>query len=187
MSISALNKYCQSNKLILPDFKYDGLDTHWICTADFNLQNWRSKPYTTKKLAKEDVTHQIMLSITQEVKNVELPADHIFLIDGDQRMDCWKWLAKCSWNETTNVTVFISPTCPVVSSDNILIVKSKTTNRDSSDALILISLGKIFASDEFKYKKLVIVSSDHILVQAAQDFGLTYIPHLQGLKDYLTL
>ena len=183
MSISALNEYCQTNKLILPEFVFSGGDKCWTCTTTFKFQEWNSKMHSTKRLAKEDVALQIMSSITPD--NVVLPNNHLFMIDGDQRMDCWKWLTKCSWNDTTSVTVFISPTCPIVPSEEILLVKSKTTNKDSSDALMLISLGKILISPEFKYKKIVIVSSDHILVQAAQDLGLTFVPHLQGLKDYL--
>ena len=187
--ISILNEYCQKNSLALPEFTFSGVAENWSCLTKFSYSltkeenEWKSKSYTTKQAAKEDVARQIIEKLPEIKQNNfrVLPENTVFLIDGDQRMDCWKWIAKCTLSNTTFVTVFISPTCPIpnsiVENDKISVKKSKTTNKDSSDALMLITLGQIISSSY----KIIIVSSDHILVQAAQDLEISYAPHLQGL------
>jgi hypothetical protein len=189
--ISQINQYCQAHSLPFPEYTFYGSSESWYCSTTWDAKPtdnptcWQSKSWTTKKAAKEDVAKQIVTTLptTQDESRV-LPSALLLLIDGDQRMDCWKWLTKCSWDDSTHITIFISPTCPIVESNKpINIIKSKTTNRDSSDAIMLISLGKILASNLFKYHRIVIVSSDHILVQAAQDLGLTYAANLASLID----
>lgn len=186
-AISTLNQYCQQNNLQFPEFNFYGTSEAWYCSTTWNQTCWQSKSWSTKKAAKEEVANMIVTNLSMtENESFILPSSCIFLIDGDQRMDCWKWLTKCTWNNTTHVMVFVSPTCPEVeTTKNINVIKSKTTNRDSSDALMLISLGKLLSSEYFKAHQIVIVSSDHILVQAAQDEGLHYAPNLKGLIELL--
>jgi hypothetical protein len=64
---------------------------------------------------------------------------------------------------------------------------SKTTSRDSADAAILITLGELM----FLYPatKILIVSADHILVQAAMDYypNVAYAKNLKELKGYFRI
>lgn len=193
--ISAINEFCQRMQIPFPEYNFYGSAESWYCSTTWDKAptdkptSWQSSRHTTKKAAKEEVAKMIVSTLPVSPANDSrlLPSAILFLIDGDQRMDCWKWLAKCTWNETsTHVTVFVSPTCPIVETTKpITVIKAKTTNRDSSDALMLISLGKILTTELFKFHKIIIVSSDHILVQAAQDLGISYAPNLASLIEML--
>lgn len=211
MSISLLNEYCQKNKLTHPDYlffeKIASGENHleraqgdklWCCSLIFNNKEYISAYTTTKQKAKEEVAQKACSSIKKDEK-ITLP-NRIFMVDGDQRMDCWKWLASCD-KGFAEIIVFASPTCPVIECPHIQIIKSKTTNRDSADAEMLMYLGRYLydnptcsgtrnkvtsaRDDRATRDKIVIVSSDHILVQAAQDNLLSWAGNLTMLQDYV--
>jgi len=84
-----------------------------------------------------------------------------------------------------DVTTFVSPTSHTIKSDKIKVVKAKTTSRDSADALILITLGRLLTIGNI-YDKVLIVSADHILVQAAMDTDhVDWVCNVEGLKEYM--
>nr|QBK87281.1 MAG: hypothetical protein LCMAC201_01830 [Marseillevirus LCMAC201] len=112
------------------------------------------------------------------------------ILDGDQRADCWKWLAspEVEWDPTElTVKVYTGPTTPVVQSTRpIKHIRVNSPSRDAADAKILMDLGAFLAIDS--YKRYVVVSSDHILVQAALDTELvSSAGDLSQLRDILSL
>jgi hypothetical protein len=187
------------------------MGTEWSCHL---MASWlsgegkrMSKIETSKKLAKQDVANQVLMEIQKnnnQIVELKFSFDKtIIMIDGDQRMDCWKWLSSESvhWNvEDVRIIVFISPTTQEVSSDKgIEIIKTKTTNKDSADALMLMTLGGLMQqntnntnnannannTNNTNNTRILIVSSDHILVQAAQDSdGVDWVANLKQLQEY---
>jgi hypothetical protein len=197
-AVSGINLWCQKNHQPLPKYTYIGMGTEWSChlTATWLPGDRTSKVETSKKLAKQDVANQVLMEIQQKINNQIMELKFTFdktiiMIDGDQRMDCWKWLVSESvnWNvEDVRIMVFISPTTQEVSSDKgIEIIKTKTTNKDSADALMLMTLGGLMQQNTNNTNniRILIVSSDHILVQAAQDSdGVDWVANLKQLQEY---
>lgn len=194
MSVSTLNLLyqklvLQTPKLAAPTYTYEGQGTNWMCNITFNGKTTTSSTCTNKKEAKEDAAtryigeYQPQKEETTDLSHVK---NTIFLLDGDQRMDCWKWLSKQTLDPTTFVFAFCSPTTPVPSgleNSQFRICRSKTTNRDSSDALLLMTLGRMTDSyGNTENLRLVVVSSDHILVQAAQDTEISWAGNLPQLE-----
>lgn len=177
MSISLLNEYCQKNELTHPDYLYFEENKKWRCSLIFNNKEYDSEYKMTKQKAKEEAAQKAYSSIKKDEK-ITLP-NRIFMVDGDQRMDCWKWLATCNPGDA-EIIVFASPTCPIIECPHIKIIKSKTTNRDSADAEMLMYLGRHLCD------RIVIVSSDHILVQAAQDNLLSWVGNLSMLQTLVS-
>jgi hypothetical protein len=181
--VSKLNLYAQKEGKDLPTYTFTGSGTEWYCQCEWYGQKAKSEVNTNKKNAKEDSAKLIynsiqITTITQEKLTLR---NAIIMIDGDQRQDCWKWLVKQDIDESVDICIFISPTCPVIESpENFKIVKSKTTNRDSADALLLIMLGGFLM--ECPDKSIYIISSDHILVQAAQDLDLGWACNVADLQ-----
>jgi hypothetical protein len=202
-AVSEINLWCQKNHQPLPKYTYIGMGTEWSChlTATWLPGDRTSKIETSKKLAKQDVANQVLMEIQKnnnQIVELNFSFDKtIIMIDGDQRMDCWKWLVSESvnWNvEDIRIMVFISPTTQELSSDKgIEIIKTKTTNKDSADALMLMTLGRLMQqntnntnnTNNTKNTRILIVSSDHILVQAAQDSeGVDWVANLKQLQEY---
>jgi len=194
-AVSEINLWCQKNHQPLPQYIFFGMGTEWYChlVAPWLDQDGKrvSQVAVSKKLAKQDVANQVFMELQQQfnkVKDLNFPYKMIIMIDGDQRMDCWKWLAsnQVSWNpENIKVKMFISPTTQeIVSGKEIEVIKAKTTNKDSADALMLMTLGRLIQMG-IEDTKILIVSSDHILVQAAQDSeGVDWVANLKQLQEY---
>jgi len=184
--VSKLNLYAQKEGKNLPTYTFTGDGIEWCCKCEWYDKKITSEVNMNKKNAKEEAAKKIYIQLEKE-ENKEEKIDlqnAIILIDGDQRMDCWKWLTKQTIDSSVDIYIFISPTCPVIESPtNFNIVKSKTTNRDSSDAILLITLGQFII--KYPNKSLYIISSDHILVQAAQDMYLLWACNVNDLKKLL--
>lgn len=185
-SISQLNEIAQKTSLPVPEYSFTNVGLEWQCHATFNEQTCHSTFFATKKAAKENAA-KLLLSIYDPPKEEKCNIKNaIILLDGDQRADCWKWLANSELDESVIVYNFISPTTPLVDANKrITLIYSKTTNRDSSDALLLITLGSILESKRHKKNitaNIILVSSDHIIVQAAQDFNCLWAANLKQLK-----
>jgi len=167
----------------LPHYVYirEG-EQEWISKGILDKKVYTSKLCKNKKLAKQDVAEQIYKDIKKE-SSIHITDKTVLLIDGDQRHDVIKWLESSivTW-DGLEIVVYVSPTS-TLHSKNFTTRTSKTTNRDSADALLLMDLGmRIHADPE---QKIVIVSSDHILVQAAQDHDLGWAKDLNHLKTLL--
>lgn len=194
--ISQINLWCQKNGKELPTYSFDGHGTHWSCLISapwLETKNMWSQVFSSKKEAKYNIAEKALSQldrINRFVINLYQQSVTL-LIDGDQRMDCWRWLADQNviWDKSLSVIVYISPTSPVVEhppTRNIQIRKAKTTNRDSADAQILMDLGG-FLFTSSGTTKYVIVSSDHILVQAAEDTpGVDWVPNQKALLEYFS-
>ena len=189
--ISQINLWCQKESKPTPTYQFVGMGTNWICQIKASWLNTDiiSENCTSKKLAKMDAAEQALseIKVIKEVR-LHIAKPTIFMIDGDQRVDCWRWLASpnVSWNSQLEVIVFTSPTAHQIESEKKIIVeKAKTTNKDSADALILMTLGKKLILEP--EKKYVLISGDHILVQAAEDTeGVEWVNNLKSLKDRFT-
>lgn len=185
--ISLVKEWCDKEGLDQPTYSVNGFGTNWVCTAraEWLDQNIMSENCTNKKLAKQDAAKQLWLKIgVLKQQHFTIKKKTKVLMDGDQRMDCWSYLANkdISW-ENMDVTAFVNPTSHTLECPDIEIVKSKTTSKDSADALILITLGQLLSSD---YERFLIVSQDHILVQAAMDTELVdWVSNVKDLKKYL--
>jgi len=211
-SISQINLWCQKNGKKFPSYQFDGHGTEWACliTAPWlESQNLWSQICSSKKEAKQEVAQQVVTTLSR-LNRFVINLNHqpiTLLIDGDQRMDCWRWLTDPNviWDHNLTAIVYVSPTSPVIDSSptrNIQIRKAKTTNRDSADAQILMDLGGFLVSPSnlqpdlnrnqtgrlfMPPTKYVIVSSDHILVQAAEDTpGVDWVPNQKGLFEYFS-
>lgn len=179
-AISKLNLLAQKDGKDIPKYEFFGSGTEWTCKCTYQDTVSYSSVYTNKKDAKEDAAGYHLLDNPNSIEN-ELTFDNmIILLDGDQRMDCWKWLATKRIDSSVIVCVFVSPTCPIIES-SFNVIKSKTTNRDSSDAMLLVTLGRFLELDP--NKTFLIISSDHILVQAAQDLNCLWASNLKQLQE----
>uniref|UniRef100_A0A6C0JSZ8 DRBM domain-containing protein n=1 Tax=viral metagenome TaxID=1070528 RepID=A0A6C0JSZ8_9ZZZZ len=197
MSVSALNLIyqklvLQTPKLEAPTYTYTGSGTIWSCILIFDNKTIISGVFTNKKDAKEDAAKkyiEVFQPQTEETTDLSHVKNTIFLLDGDQRMDCWKWLSQQTMDPSVIVYAFCSPVTPIpngIYNGHFDVFKSKTTNRDSSDALLLMSLGRM--TDRYGKSgntRLVVVSSDHILVQAAQDIGIEWAGNLPQLTTLI--
>ena len=70
-----------------------------------------------------------------------------------------------------------------VDSSKFVMHIAKTTSRDSADAMILVDLGRLMYLQK---EDIIIVSSDHILVQAAQDYNLRWAKNAIDLQKLLS-
>ena len=183
--ISLVNEYCQKNKITPPVETYRFTDGNWICCMMFQGQHVESPFFHSKQAAKMSCAEMVYKTLVpvNNVTESHIPKNLIILIDGDQRMDCWKWLAESKIHPSTSVYCFISPTTPDILAENVIVYRSKSTSKDSADANMLIHLGRILALP--LDRKIIIVSADHILVQAAQDYGLDYAYNLSSFKEVL--
>jgi hypothetical protein len=187
-AIGEINQWCQKNQKELPTYDFEGFGTVWTCTfsASWFQIKLTSEEYTSKKAAKERVAQMAWSMINKKEKtNIDLDSRTVVLIDGDQRVDCWRWFASkdVKWENNLEIIVFVGPSSYVEECHKIQVEKSKTTSKDSADALILITLGKILSRRNVP--KILVVSADHILVQAAMDTdGVDYVSNLKELKKY---
>lgn len=190
--ISQINLWCQKHNKENPKYSYFGIGTNWVChiSASWLKENLLSENCTSKKNAKYQVAEKVLTiigDINKEIIKINKPT--IFLIDGDQRMDCWRWLASSNVSyvgESLDIYVFTSPTVCELETENknIIVNKAKSTNRDSADALMLITLGRLL--EKKAYERYVLISADHILVQAADDHndeGVEWVSNLKMLKE----
>jgi hypothetical protein len=183
-AISEINNWCCKNSKPVPIYTFQGQGTEWTCTVDF--YNLTSMIHSCKSDAKLDVANKLWNRMKIDNKIVLKPSTPtIVLLDGDQRVDCWKWLAHTDVSFTNlTVQVFVGPVSHRENYDKMMLHVSKTTSRDSADAAILITLGELM----FLYPatKILIVSADHILVQAAMDYypNVAYATNLKELKEY---
>jgi hypothetical protein len=186
--VSQLNLLAQQTNSPIPVYEFSGEMTEWKCIASYKDKTVHSRVFTNKKAAKHAAAESLLKLVepTVQDKGCQLK-DYAILVDGDQRSDCWKWLATSNLDKSVKVYVFISPTTPLIESkNNITVIVSKTTNRDSSDATLLVSLGSMLEclrTGTIEHKEILLVSADHIIVQAAQDFGCQWASNLQQLKN----
>ena len=191
--ISLVNEWCQKNNRECA-YEFESNETlHWSCSVASVLPGMKG-PFSThyypnKKQAKEIAAKFVYEGImrTEANQKLVLPLTKtIIMIDGDQRMDCIKWLLSDGIiiPESVQVHIFLSPTAPTVTlKPGMGLHVSKTTNRDSSDALLLIKMGTFFHL--FPYFDIIILSSDHILAQAALDFApkTSWFPNLTKFQE----
>lgn len=200
--ISEINQWCQKTGNPLPKYTFEGDKDAWFCqmTADWLPGGvCKSNGFSNKKEAKSDLAQKVCKEFLTKIREFIIEPGNVLeegpiclLIDGDQRMDCWKWLVSKDviWpdKDFLKVRVYISPTTPLIEclayERDIQVIKAKTTNKDSADAKILMDLGAFLTYQDLM--RYVIVSSDHILVQAAEDNGLQWVGNLEGLKGILS-
>ncbi len=191
-SVSFLNQYCQQHKIDFPVYTMGGCKGMWSCHCRFKIDNderlCSTNLYPTKKEAKEAAAGIIISLMPSQPKIMTIPKDNYYLIDADQRMDCWNFLINetNASSDTFDIEVFTSPTTPIPSGNRFTINQAKTACRDSADANILMALGDLFYRSEFGPSNIVVISSDHILVQTCIDYGFVCIPNLACFKEWLT-
>ncbi len=188
--VSIVNVWCQKNAKSLPSYYFENRDG-WVCSATVS---WLSAPihsgvHSSKKDAKQDCAARIVhtLAVRSSV-TIKCSPGTCLILDGDQRADCWKWLVSpdVEWDTSKlTIKVYTGPTTPVVQSDRpIEHIRVGSPSRDAADAKILMDLGAFLAKKS--YNKYILISSDHILVQAALDAELTSSAvDLSQLKAYL--
>ncbi len=190
--VSAVNQWCQKNGKEYPIYSFElgeGSDD-WACTA---VASWVatlpfSAAYATKKDAKQNCA-QIIYDSYCKTGSAHITGDRTMcIIDGDQRADCWKWLASKDtvWDsQQITIKVYTGPTTPIINSTkDIEHIQTRSASRDAADAKILMDLGKFLATLEFQ--RYILVSSDHILVQVAQDIdNVKFAANLAQLKSIL--
>jgi hypothetical protein len=202
-AISKLNEWCQPDH-DPPDYTYQSSDDGWKCILKLDKihKRFTSNVWTSKKLAKYEVAQSALSFINSDnndtnnndTNNNDTNNDSInlnftkkitILLDGDQRMDCWKWLANKQYHNL-EVLAFVGLTSPTIDDSNIKIIRAKSTSKDSADAAILMTLGGLIVKENLNNNTFLIVSADHILVQAALDTeGVDWVSNLKGLKEYL--
>lgn len=187
--VSQLNLYCQKNGKPLPNYAFirDG-EQEWVAKVMWEGIVHQSMVCANKKLAKQEAAKYLYQTIKKsESYHISPESKTVLMIDGDQRQDVVRWLesADVTW-ENLVIRVYTSPNSSLKCSDipQIQYKVSKTTNRDSADALLLIDLGRRL----YRYpdQQIIIVSSDHILIQAAQDNDLDWAKDLATLKTLLS-
>lgn len=183
--VSLVNLWCQMNGKPLPNYVYYGEgEQKWRCVVIF-FGEVSSGTFSSKKLAKQDAAKQLYTKIkTTETVHLNPEQKTVLLIDGDQRSDVVKWLEKSdvTWENLT-IRVYVSPNTSLKDTGKLRFKYSKTTNRDSADALLLMELGRRL--HVYPEQDVVIVSADHILIQAAQDNDLLWAKDLNSLKSLL--
>ncbi len=178
--VSLANLWCQKHGNIIPKYSFE-YNSGWVCnaTADWIRNEVCSEAHASKKIAKQECAARVYSHCQKSTKKklVTEPQTCI-IIDGDQRADCWKWLADpdTEWEDLT-IKVYTGPSTPIVSSTRkIEHIQAQSPSRDAADAKILMDLGAFLALKQ--YKKYILVSSDHILVQAALDS-----PSIEGVTN----
>ena len=187
--ISLVKEWCDKEGIEHPSYSFSGFGTNWVCIVE---EEWLDKSVssdncTSKKAAKQDVAEQLWNKLAEiKKRHYSLKEKTLVLIDGDQRVDCWTFLAdKNNTFENLNVCVVIGATSYAVESD-FCVIRTKTTSKDSADAKILMILGSHLHGSRKDYQKILIVSADHILVQAAMDYdGVDWVSNVKDLKKYL--
>jgi len=185
--VSQVNLYCQKNGKPLPNYAFirNG-EQEWIAKIMWDGFVHESIVCANKKLAKQEAAKYLFRTIkNSESYHISPVSKTVLMIDGDQRHDVVKWLesSDVTW-ENLVIRVYTSPNSSLKCSEKIPVKVSKTTNRDSADALLLIDLGRRL----YRYpdQRIIIVSSDHILIQAAQDNDLEWAKDLSSLKELLS-
>lgn len=188
MEVTLVKEWCDKEGKQQPQYTFTGFGTNWLCqiSVDWLQKNIYSDNCTSKKLAKQDAARLLWLKIADIKKqHYKMKERTLMLIDGDQRMDCWSYLADkdISW-ENMDILAFVGLTSNSINCSDISIFRAKTTAKDSADALILITLGREL--EKGNYDKIIIVSEDHILVQAAADTeGVEWRDGVEDMKRYL--
>lgn len=194
--ISQLNEWCQQHQYKQPDYSFTPTFGGWVCSLILYNHEFNSKAYASMKLAKREVANLCFKWITiNNLIEIKPTKSTILMIDGDQRMDCINWLNGdgIKFNIIDlEPHIYLSPTTSLskssTSNDQFTFHISKTTNRDSADALLLMDLGALlFRQSQNKNfeQNIIIVSADHILVQAADDHKLSWANNLDRLKTLL--
>ncbi|MEX0598924.1 MAG: double-stranded RNA binding motif domain-containing protein [Candidatus Paceibacterota bacterium] len=212
--VSKVNLWCQKNDEALPAYEYINSNSNsnskleWTCVCNWS-HNWFSSTQINKKMAKQDVAFQIYGKFcyghsssgqngrdnqngqdnqdnqdgAKLVPEIMVDKPTILLIDGDQRNDVIKWLCKFKIGPNLMINIYVSPCMNLqIDKEMFTIHVAKTTSRDSADAMILIDLGRhMYLANQ----EIIIVSSDHILVQAALDYSLKWAKNVQDLQRLL--
>lgn len=190
--ISLVNIWCQKNRKPFPKYTFQQFTNavFFSCSAEADWITMiprgggPSKNQAKKECAKIIYTHHCKPT----VEKVDWNGNLCILIDGDQRSDCWKWLAETQVQLSNNITtfVYVGPTTPIVNSvkENIDLVVTKSASRDAADAAILMAIGAFVANNV--YDHYIIVSSDHILVNVALEHtNMSSAANLAQLKKLL--
>lgn len=184
--VSMVNQWCQKHSQTC-DFSFIACDDQWVCKTKGHTASG-----ATKKEAKQACAKIIYNScMTEAIFEVKTTLTTCIIIDGDQRADCWKWLASrdTDWDpRKILVKVYTGPTTPVIQccDDKIEHFQARSAGRDSADAKILMDLGGFLNSQ--LCERYILVSSDHILVQVAQDIdNIDFAANLIQLKNILDL
>ena len=182
MSISKINEYYMKKGLPTPEYKfYQSVDGKWSCTLG---------EYVAAGLSKQSAKLAVANKFWKDIENTTLtlsPKRHtIILLDGDQRVDCWRWLNTVNLLNT-QVLVFINPTSHREPSTNMTLHVSRSTSPDSTDAQLLMKFGYMIYNDIQRDNDIIIVSRDHILVQAAIDYKCGYATDVESLNSYFHL
>lgn len=193
--VSLVNLWCQKNKKQLPNyvFKKDGdmwesmLIAPWV--EDYMSTNSvQSGRFQNQKLAKQEAA-KILHSKIKKVDSLHISPEETtcLLIDGDQRGDVINWLLSenITWDKKLNINVYASPLSSVKETDQFRVKFAKSSNKDSADALMLMDIGKMLFLNQRNQQKVIIVSKDHILEQAAKDNDLLHANDLESLKALL--
>lgn len=172
--ISLVNEWCQKNSKPHPKYTFNqhDYDSRWRCEASADwLEGDCDSGYLYNKNDAKFICAKNIYEKCKEINKIKItcPKGTCIMIDGDQRADCWKWLASEDTHyENLAVKVYTSPTAPIIASNkDIEHIPAKTTSKDAADAHMLMDLGGFLATKA--YQRFVLVSSDHILVQAAMD------------------
>lgn len=195
--ISLINLWCQKWGKLPPiyEYLYDASQTNhpWLCytiwspNADIVPTECAN---TSKKLAKQAVAQLLYDKYCRSedsnrsgVPIITLSKKTTLLIDGDQRSDVLKYLNKTNIPDGLKIHVYVSPCTQSIDVDNTKFEYhvAKTTSKDSADAMMLMDLGRLLYLNS-DLEEIIIVSSDHILVQAAQDNSIRWAKNLQDLQ-----
>ena len=194
--VSLVNLWCQKNKKQLPNyvFKKDGdlwesmLISPWV--EEYMSENFvQSGKFKNQKLAKQNAA-EILYSVIRKADSLHISPDEItiLLIDGDQRGDVINWLLSenITWDDKLHINVYASPLSSVKETNQFRVKFAKSSNKDSADALMLMDIGKMLFLHQQIQRKVIIVSTDHILEQAAKDNDLLHAKDLDSLKTLLS-
>ena len=189
--VSLVNLWCQKEHKDRPTYEYS-FHYGWICSASAEWLSVKvnSKTHASKREAKQDCANKLYHTCNGSLREkIECCEKTCILIDGDQRADCWKWLADehVEWDpHHVAVKVYTGPTTPEIKCNRITCIRVDSPNKDSADAKILMDLGGMIATE--CYKCYVMVSSDHILAQTAQTTPCVIsVANLAQLKAYLKI
>lgn len=198
--ITLVKEWCDKEGIEQPSYSFTGFATNWVCTIDAEWleQKIYSDNCTSKKASKQDASKQLWINLVEVKKtHYNLKDKTLMLIDGDQRVDCWTFLADQNITfDNLKITAVIGASSYAPESyDKINVLRTKTTSKDSADALILIMIGQNLYHEQRTapavtltrgYKKILVVSADHILVQAAMDTdNVDWVSNVKDLKKYL--
>jgi len=134
-----------------------------------------------KNIIAEQIYNDIKESTSRSLTDFFGTESVCILIDGDQRVDCWRFVCKSDIPDNIIVFVYTGPTSFSVDSNDVHHIRVPSTSKDAADARILMDLGGFLAINA--YHTYYIVSSDHILVQAAIDSP--NVNSIINLKEFL--